>query len=255
MPRILSTSFVLFLLACHLQAADPITELLKAGGRTVLRKGASTAVRHGAKHAAKQVTRHTAKQAAQAAARAQASQLVRHFGDDAIRAGGKLAGKAPAYADDLAKISKSLTPRNQRRLMMLAPEIKKSGRAAKIIKDLAKNSKTDDALEALWRHRGKIAAATAVAAVAVHADDLAKAGGEFVAKPLIEQTIEHVAKPMVPKLTNMFACGLLALGVMLAIRFTQAWGYVTLAIQFGRNLLDRFSRRRITPTDGELNHV
>ncbi|TWT35177.1 hypothetical protein KOR34_00650 [Posidoniimonas corsicana] len=82
----------------------------------------------------------------------------------------------------------------------------------------AGSSAIDDAANAAWRHRGKIAAATALGAVAVHADALAESAGENVAKPLITGTIEHVAKPVVSPLAKLFAFALGGLGVWLAVK-------------------------------------
>ena len=183
----------------------------------MLRKSGGAAARHTAKHAVKQATSKASRQAYNVVSKARVTQAMRHFSDDAARAGGRVA--TPAYADDLAKVANSVTAQNHRRLMMLAPELKQSGKAGLVIQHMAKSNKADGAVEFLWRHRGKLAAGTAAATVAVHADDLARAGGEFVAKPIIEGSMEHVAKPVVSTLIWVIpVCGVVATGAFMLRR-------------------------------------
>lgn len=219
MYRVFTASALLSLLLVQTSAANPLTELLKAAGRAAFRKTGSEAARHGTKQVLKQSATHSARKGLGTVARSRATQTIRAFGDDAVRAG---ASKAPAYADDLAKASASLSARNHRRLLMLAPELKKSGRAAHVARQLAKSKQPNQVLDAIWRNRAGLAAATAATAVVIHGDDLAEAGGQYVAKPLVESAMEHVARPIVRTLTTMLWVGVPLVGLCLAFKFTTS---------------------------------
>jgi len=177
--------------------ANPLTHLFKAGGRALFRKSGSTTTRQGAKQLGKQSVRGGTK----SVARTRATQAARYFADDAARASGVVL-KSTSYADELARISSSITARNHRRLMMMAPELKKTGQTAQVMRKLSKSSNIDKAVETLWKHRGKLATAAAVGTVMIHGDEIAKSAAEHVARPVVENSIEHIAKPVVAKLTN-----------------------------------------------------
>jgi hypothetical protein len=54
----------------------------------------------------------------------------------------------------------------------------------------------DELIETLWKHREKIGAAAVVTGLLVHGDDIVNAGGEYVAKPVIDGTMDHVVAPV-----------------------------------------------------------
>lgn len=236
MYRALLTSILIHVLLIQASSANPVTAILKAGGRSAARKAGTTALRHGATQALKRSATHTARKSVKSVAQTRAAQTIRAFGDDAIRAG---ASKAPAYADDLAKASASLSARNHRRLLMLAPELKKSGRAAQVAQQLAKSKQPNKALEAIWRNRGALAAATAATAVVVHGDDLAEAGAQFIAKPLIESSMEHVAKPIVSTLVTMLWVGVPLAGLFLAFKLAAFQRQVCAVLEICRRVVGR----------------
>ena len=228
MIRNLIFALLMTMIFSQTSSANPITHMLKTGWRSVFGHGSRTAIKEGGKQLTKQAvskaTRHTAKTVAQS----RTASALRHFGNKGVRVGSKLATKAPAYADDLARVSKSLTAQNHRRLIMLAPELKKTGQAGKVIKQLAKSKKADEVLEFLWRHRGKLATLTVASAAAIYADDLAKAGGEYFMKPIIDNCFEYLAKPMVGMFATLMMLLSLVTAVLLAFKFTLAWRFLFL---------------------------
>ena len=205
MTRSLAIALALVCLSSQSVGANPITHLFKSGWHAVVGHGGRTAAKEGVKHATKQFTSQVTRHSANSVVGPRTALALRHFGDDAVRVGGKLVGKPLSYADDLTKVSAKLSAQSHRRLMMLAPELKKSGQAGSVITQLAKSSNADKAVAFLWRHKGKLATATAVGAAAWHADAIAEAGGKYVLKPAIEGMAEHVARPIVSRMAPLFA--------------------------------------------------
>ena len=136
------------------------------------------------------------REAAEAVAQRTAALTARHFGS--------VAAHAPTFADDFAKAATKMTARNERRLLMLAPKLNESGQSAAVVARLA-NGNADELIETLWKHRAKIGSAAAVTALLVHGDDVVKAGGEFVAKPVIDGTMENVVAPV----SRLFVSGVI----------------------------------------------
>lgn len=205
MTRSLAIALTLVCLGTQSARANPITHLFKSGWHAVVGHGGRTAAKEGVKHATKQFASQVTRHSASTVAGSRATLALRHFGDDAVRVGGKLVNKPLSYADDLAKVSGKLSAQSHRRLMMLAPELKKTGQAGSVVAQLARSSNADKAVSFLWRHKGKLATATAVGAAAWHADAIAEAGGKYVLKPAIEGMAEHVAKPIVSRMAPLFA--------------------------------------------------
>jgi hypothetical protein len=165
--------------------------LAEAGlGSSVIRKVTGQAGRTTAKQTARQFGRQAANKAVQksaaTAAHGAASIATRHFA--------KSAAASPQFADDLARVYAKFSPRNQRRLVMLAPELERTGQTAAVVARLGTGS-GDELIEMLWKHRGKLASAAAVTSLVIHGDDIAAAGAEFVAKPLIDGTMNQVVGP------------------------------------------------------------
>lgn len=235
MFRLLTLPLLLLIVFQNSAHANPIAQLLRAGGRSIVAKGGQTAVRHSARHVATNVASTAAKGGASRLALSRSAQAMRHFGNKVVHSGGKAVTKAPAYADDLAKVSSKLSARNHRRLMMLAPELKKSGQAGNVVRHLAHNDKADDAMEFLWRHRGKLAAATAATTVAIHGDEIAKASGEFIAKPLIENSVEHVVKPVSSLLGRIIGIAAAVGGALLMFAWMAQPGRFANLIRFRKS--------------------
>ncbi|CAN0366079.1 unnamed protein product, partial [Ectocarpus sp. 4 AP-2014] len=97
--------------------------------------------------------------------------------------------------DDLSRTQSLILRSSQRRLMMLAPQLGRTGQSTVVMKKLAAGSHPEDLITRLWAHRGKLTSAAAVTSLLVHGDDLAEAGGRYVAKPLIESGIRRVVAP------------------------------------------------------------
>lgn len=191
-----------------------------------------------ASHAAKAVGRSLAK----AGARQETKQLVREGAEQAVKEGAKTAARrslvltahhfgqaavhSSGFVDDLARASSHLSPRSQRRLMMLAPEIGKTGKSATVVKNLATSGNADDVIAHLWAHRGKLVAAGAMTGLLVHGDDIAEAGGKYVAKPLIEGSMQHVAAPLTASLVRvLWLLGLAAAAAYVVLRVNNSlWG-------------------------------
>lgn len=173
------------------------SEAIKATGRLFGGKTLQTGVKGGATAAAKTAASKASREAAELAARKSAASAAKFFGDDALRASAKLAGgKAATFADDFAKVSSKLSAQNQRRLMMLAPDLQKTGQTTKALGLFSKGGSADDVMEMLWRHKGKIAAGAAVTGLVVHGDSIAEAGAEHIAKPFAEVAAFEIVKPM-----------------------------------------------------------
>lgn len=131
-----------------------------------------------AKKATNEAAEKAAKEVAHAAARRTLSTATQHFGKAVVNS-------APKFADDLAVATSRLSSRNGRRLMMMAPTLAESGQAPAVVAKLATGN-ADELIETLWRHREKLGAAAVVTGLLLHGDDIVEAGGEFVAKPVIE---------------------------------------------------------------------
>lgn len=176
-------------LACMVASAEAgvVTQALKAAGKQLLGESAQVVVKKAAKEAAKRATLNVAQEAGEVAAKRTAAAAAKRFGTAAV---------SPQFVDDLAKGAASLTARNERRLMMIAPQLAQSGQAAAVVARLNQTG-GDEVIELLWKHRGKIASGVAVTALLVHGDDIAKAGGEFVVKPVIDGAVNHVVAPVI----------------------------------------------------------
>lgn len=164
--------------------------LMKAAAK----KLTGEAVKKTTKHLAVQAAAKAVKESVEAAAERTATTAVRYFG--------KAAAQAPRFVDNFATAAGKMSARSQRRLLIMAPALQKSGQAASVVSRLAKGN-ADDLITTLWKHKEKLGAAAVVTALVVHGDDVAKtavqvveAGGQYVAKPLIDGSMEHVVQPV-----------------------------------------------------------
>jgi hypothetical protein len=104
--------------------------------------------------------------------------------------------------DDFARAAARMTAQSERRLMMMGPALVRSGQAPTVMARLAQGN-ADDLIATLWKHKEKLGAAAAVTALVVHGDDVVQtagqvveAGGQYVAKPLIDGTMDNVVQPV-----------------------------------------------------------
>ena len=221
--------FGLLLVATPLTQPTPVSaggfaEAAKAGGKLIIGKSVQTGARNAANVAAKSAASKAAKEAAEAAAAKTASSALRYLGDDAVRAGAKLAGaKGLSLVDDFAKVTARLSPQNQRRLMMLAPDLQKSGQASNALGLFAKGGRADDVMEMLWRHRGKIAAGAAVTTVVAHGDSIVEASSEHIVKPFAEVAATTILAPMAGPIRMLI--GLSSLLVIVGVPAGGYWMY------------------------------
>lgn len=186
MIRLLS----LFSLMCVLTTpamAGVTNQAVKAVARKFAGEAAESAAKKTAKHLAAEAAEKAAKEAAKAAVKRTSVTAATHFGT--------VAASVPRFADDFARATAKMTPRNARRLQMLAPTLNESGQAAQVVSQLASGN-ADELIETLWKHREKIGAAAVVTGLLVHGDDIVNAGGEYVAKPVIDGTMENVVAPV-----------------------------------------------------------
>lgn len=175
-----------------------------AAAKVIARKLTGEAVEATAKSAAKRAAAEAAEKAVQEAAKAATRRAVstaaQHFGKAVVT-------NVPRFADDLAVATSRLSSRNGRRLMMMAPRLAESGQAPDVIARMATGN-ADELIETLWKHREKLGTAAVVTGLLVHGDNIIEAGGEFVAKPVIDGTMAHVIAP---------ASRLLVSGVILVV--------------------------------------
>lgn len=189
-PTILMAAFVGLLLIGHPTEAGITTKLAKEGSRLLLRKGAQATASQTARRVATQSTKTLARNAATKAAQRSTAAATRHFGDDLVRTGS-------TFSSQLAAASAKLTAKQQRRLAIMAKGMTQSGKTSMVSK-VAAAAKPGSMVDDLWRlHKGKFAAGVAGGTVLIHGDDIAKAGSEFIAKPLIESAFRHIAAPVV----------------------------------------------------------
>lgn len=183
-------TIILFLAVCFTLSSNSQAGVASSAARAIVRKltgkAATTAATQTAKQLARKAAAKVTAETAEAVARRASSAATRHFA--------RTAAGSPRFVDDFAKAYGHLASHNQRRLLMLAPELEKTGCAAAVVTRIG-NGSADQIIETLWKHRGKLASAAAVTALVVHGDDVAAAGGEFVTKPLIDGTMDHVVGP------------------------------------------------------------
>jgi len=231
-------------------SAGIFSGLMRAGGRAALRKGAQTSARQATKHTASQ----TARNAAVSATRARTAQAARHLGGGAAKVG----TGAAAYGDDLARVSGSLTAQNHRRLMMMAPQLRKSGQTATVVNRLAKAKKPNQVLDQLWKNRGAIAVGAAATAVVVHGDEIAKAGSdiikagaESVAKPLIEKSLEQVAEPVAAAIQYGLIALMAVVGLFAAVKLFWLWRLACTAFGMVRRTLSKLTGQSSARADSD----
>jgi hypothetical protein len=238
--RFTSLVVVLSLLAPASASAGVASEAIGAAIRKITGHTARKAGKETAEQLGKRAAAEAAQEATEAAAQRTASMAARHFS--------QTAAASPQFADDLAKAYAKLNPQNQRRLVMLAPELEQTGHAASVVGRMASpGGSADELIETLWKHRGKIATAAAVAGVVVHGDAVAAATGEYVAKPLIDGTMEHVVAPASRVIVfGVTLVGLATLAALLMIGRSRIRVAILKALlaRTGLPLTARFSRRK-----------
>jgi hypothetical protein len=175
-------------------AGSPVAEALKLTARTLGAKGVQTVAKESAEQAGKKLASSLAKEAAEAATRRGAQLAAMQLAKGTVSKGVQVTASSVALkADDIARLTAQMTPQNQRRLMMLLPELEASGQTAKAVSMFAKGGTVDGVMEAIWRNRGTIAVGAGLATAVVHGDDIAEAAGEHIARPAIEQVAAPVA--------------------------------------------------------------
>ena len=153
---------------------------------------------------AKKTAKYLAAEAAEKAAREATEAAVKRTSGLAAQHFGKVATSAPQFVDDFAKATAKMTPRNARRLQMIAPKLSESGQAAQVVSQLASGN-SDELIETLWKHREKLGAAAVVTGLLIHGDDIVNASGEYVAKPVIDGTMQNVVVPV----SRLFVSGVI----------------------------------------------
>lgn len=171
-----------------------------------------------AEAAAKKASTRIAAEAAEAAAREAAEATARQTASLAAKQLGATITGASGFADDVVRVTAKLTPRNERRLLILGPELAQSGQTQAVLSKMATGN-SDEVIQMLWDHRGKLATAATVTALLVHGDDIVEATTANVAKPVIEGAINHVVSP----LSWLFFTGTLMVG---CIAFMVAIAYL-----------------------------
>lgn len=198
-------------LAPHVAFGGVGSSAIKGIARKLTGEAAEATAKTAAKKLGTEALEATAKEAAKAAARRAASAATQQFGKAVV-------ANAPRFADDFAIATARLTSRNGRRLAMMAPKLAESGQAPEVVARLTTGN-ADELIETLWKHREKVGAAAIVTGLLIHGDDVVNAGGEFVAKPVIEGTMDHVVAPtsrlLVSGIVLTFLIGMFALAAYL----------------------------------------
>lgn len=185
--------------------AGVTSKLAKEGARVLLRKGVQKTASQTAKKLATQSTTSLARKAATKAAQRSSASAARHFGDDLVRTGSTFSGQ-------LARTSAKLTGLQQRRVAIMAKEMTKSGKTG-MVSRLAAAPKPGSMVDDLWRlHKGKMAAGVAAGTVLIHGGDIARAGGEFIAKPLIDSAMQSIIAPVAKVVSITLVILMVAIG-------------------------------------------
>jgi hypothetical protein len=172
----------------------------------------------------------------------------------AARQFGKTAVASPGFTTNLSTALVRMTPRNQRRLQMLAPELARSGQSGPVVARLA-TGQADELIETLWKHKGKLATAGVVGSLLVHGDTVIAATAEHVAQPLITGTMEHVVAPISRGVTTVLVLGGIALIASFAVaakKRPQLWRQARrMAKRAPRAALSRLREYRQTDESAE----
>jgi hypothetical protein len=182
------------------------SQAVKVMARKLAGEAAKDTAKKTAKYLATEAAEKSAKEATKAAVKRTASVATHHFG--------KVAATAPQFVDDFAKATAKMTPRNARRLQMLAPKLNESGQAVQVVSHLASGN-ADLLIESLWRHKEELGAAAVVTGLLIHGDDIVNASGEYVAKPVIENVVAPASRLLVSGVILTFLIGLVGLAAFL----------------------------------------
>lgn len=209
MKRLFLSLAVLTLFSPSLHAGVGSTAA-KHGSRLLIKQGVKQTAKQAAKETAEQATKRLASQAATASSRRMAARAASQFGDDIARAGGK-------FTDDFAVATARLSGQQQRRMAMLAKNMSPTAKKT-LMTRVSKSTSPGAVIDDLWKHKGKIAVGVGAVTIAAHGDEIAKAGGQYVAKPLIESVMAPMAQLLSSTLYALLICFLvltvgLALGV------------------------------------------
>ncbi|MEM8671656.1 MAG: hypothetical protein AAGG48_29330 [Planctomycetota bacterium] len=199
----------------HVQAGGWLGKALLHGSGRAAGRAAAEAGGEIAKQSAKQVLRRSSQKALQEATEQTSRQVTKAFEKTLSKS---LAGGASKQAiSELTLATAKLTGRNQRRLLMMAEDLNRTGRTADLVAFLGSAAQPDRIIEALWANRGKLATGAALSALVIHGDDMVEAVASHVAGPAIEQSIEstmkHVAGPIAAKASPIA----LSFGVVVAL--------------------------------------
>lgn len=219
--------------------AGGASHLVKSSGRLLLRQGGKVTASQASKQIVKQSTAALAAQAARSAAKRSTATAVRHFGDDVIRVGSR-------FGDDLTRATSRMTGTQQRRLAIMAKDLNKAGETSGLVKKLATAKNPGSIVDDLWKHKSKIAAGVGAATVLVHGDDIAKASGEYIAKPMIDGAMTHVVAPVASGLGKLLlVAGLLVtlpIGLVISVNAINRTGSSSFAAKLVRRISLAISR-------------
>lgn len=211
-------TFLVAIACCSLPAEAGVMKNVLKGVKHLSRELMGESVEAAGKKATK-AGLHSADNVARAAAR-NGSAAVRTFS---------------RFGDDVVRAAEKLSPQNSRRLMMLMPELERTGKSAEVMQLIAKGGKADQVVDFLFRHRGALLGGAAVTSLLVNPEEtlaavtdvtvgLANVAGSHIAEPLITSVSEDVLHPVASETATAIAWPLqmLAWGVaaLLAMRFS-----------------------------------
>lgn len=185
------------------------------------------------------ISRH-GDEAAQALAHPKGLSLLAKYGDEAGEAMVKHAGVGPdlmtRFGDDAIKALGNVTPRNARRLAVMANQ--NADAASGLMGVVARHG--DPAMDFIWRNKGALAVGTTLTAFLASPEpfingtaSLADTVGEHAVRPAVEGTAKAVSGLIWSVIVLAF--GAVAGGVYLAVRHPRiAGGIVKAAVTGGR---------------------
>lgn len=194
-----------------IHAGGVVSETLKAAGKAVARKLGGEVVEEGTKNVSKRLIRELAKEGAEQSAKragSVAAGTASSLGRSAASGFAGSTGLVATYGDDALRAASRVSSQNARRLELMAGELKATGKASEVIALIAKNGAGDQVVDYLWRNKATLVGGAAVTTLLLNPEAAIAAGGElgsavvnatgeYVAKPAVEGTLQHVIAPVI----------------------------------------------------------
>lgn len=170
--------------------AGVLGKIVRETCEAIAKTGTREALEHGARSAGKKAVM----EATEAAAKRAASRAIVRYSDDAIRLTGSRSA-ALSLADDAAKVTAKVSPRNARRLAMMADDIERSGKTPELLKHLAENAAADQCVDFLWRNKGTIVGGAAITTLIMNPEIVAESTSR-IGEAAVDATAREIIRPL-----------------------------------------------------------